>query len=248
MDITPQTQVSEIVTHHPGTTRVFQRHGIDFCCGGKRPLGEVVGEHGLDLGLIRRELDEVLTGPTGEADEVEKDWSEAPLNEVIDHIVAHYHQELREELPRLSAMAEKVLRAHGERFPTMVPPVVERLRALRTDMESHMMKEERMLFPYIAAMEQARMANRPLPQAPFGSALGPIHVMEAEHEEAGALLADMSRLTGGYVPPEGACNTFRGLFHGLAELERELHLHVHLENNILFPRALDMERRATGAA
>ena len=239
MDITPQTQVAEIVTHHPGTTRVFQRHGIDFCCGGRRPLGEVLGERGLDPVLIRRELDEVLTGP---ADEV--DWSDASLTALIDHILERYHKSLREELPRLTAMAEKVLGAHGARFPAMVLPLVERLRTLRADLESHMMKEEQILFPYVATLEKALAADRPLPRAPFGSALGPIHVMEAEHEEAGALLADMNRLTGGYVPPEGACNTFRGLLHGLAELEREMHLHVHLENNVLFPRALDLERQA----
>lgn len=243
MDITPQTQVSEIVTHYPGTVRVFQRHGIDFCCGGRRPLGEVVGERGLDLSQIRRELDEAFAGPADETD-----WSAAPLTEIVYHILERYHRGLREELPRLTAMAEKVLNAHGTRFPTLVPPVAERLRALRADLESHMMKEEQILFPYIVALEQARTAGRPLPRAAFGSALGPIHVMEAEHEEAGALLADMNRLTGGYVPPEGACNTFRGWLHGLAELEKEMHLHVHLENNILFPRALELERQAANVA
>lgn len=239
MDITAQTPVAEIVTHHPGTTRVFQRHGIDFCCGGKRPIGEVLRELGLELPAVWSELETAMAGPGDETD-----WSEAPLAEIIDHILARYHRGLREELPRLTQMADKVLNAHGAKHPEMVPPVVQRLRALRAELETHMMKEERILFPYVAALERAERSGGPVPPSPFGSVGGPITVMEAEHDHAGALLAEMNRLTHGYQPPEGACNTFRGLLHGLDELEREMHLHVHLENNVLFPRALDLERRA----
>jgi len=236
MDITPQTQVSEIVVQNPATTRVFHRHGIDFCCGGKRPLGEVCAERRLDVEQIRRELETTVP-------EEGRDWSAAPLAEIVDFILERYHAPLREELPRLAGMAQKVLRAHGDRFPEMIPPVEESLRELRADLESHMMKEERVLFPYVVALERSAAEGRALPRSPFGSVEAPIHAMEAEHEEAGRLLAEMRRLTAGYRLPEGACNTFRALFHGLEELEREMHLHVHLENHVLFPRAEALERQ-----
>lgn len=241
MDITPQTHVAEIVTHNPAATKVFHRYGIDFCCGGKRPLSDVCEERRLDVDRIRQEIESLAPGEAKE-----KDWSTAPLVEIVGHILARYHEPLRQELPRLTAMAEKVANVHGPKFPEMLPPLASRLMELRTELESHMMKEERVLFPYVVALEQARVEGRSL-RAPFGSVAGPISVMEAEHEDAGRLLAEMRSLTGGYQLPEGACNTFRALFAGLEDLEREMHLHVHLENNVLFPRAAEMEQAAAQA-
>ncbi len=239
MDITPQTHVSEIVIHNPAATRVFHRYGIDFCCGGKRPLGDVCEERRLDVEQVRQEIESLAPG---EAEE--QDWSAAPLAGIVDHILARYHDPLRQELPRLTAMAEKVVNAHGQKLPAVLPPLASRLRELRTELESHMMKEERVLFPFVVALEKSRQAGRPAPRAPFGSVDGPIAMMEAEHEDAGRLLAEMRELTGGYALPEWACNTFRALFAGLEDLEREMHLHVHLENHVLFPRAAEMESRA----
>ncbi|MFL6260238.1 MAG: iron-sulfur cluster repair di-iron protein [Thermoanaerobaculia bacterium] len=237
MDITPQTQVSEIVVHNPASTRIFHRHGIDFCCGGKRPLSEVCAERRLDVEQIRREI---AAADPGEAEE--KDWSAEPLAAIVEHILARYHRPLQEELPRLAAMAQKVNRAHGAKFPEMIPPLQQRLNELADDLEAHMIKEERVLFPYIVALEEAAAEGKVLPRSPFGTVANPIAALEADHDEAGRLLAEMNRLTGGYELPEGACNTFRALFHGLAGLEREMHLHVHLENYVLFPRAAAMER------
>jgi regulator of cell morphogenesis and NO signaling len=119
----------------------------------------------------------------------------------------------------------------------MIPQLQQCLAELAGDLTGHMLKEERVLFPYVVALEKGAVK-----ESPFGTVANPIAMMEAEHDEAGRLLAEMNRLTGGYRLPEGACNTFRALFHGLSELEREMHLHVHLENNILFPRAVGMER------
>jgi len=201
-------------------------------------LGEVCAERQLDVEQIRREI---ATLDPSEAEE--KDWSAEPLAAIVEHILARYHRPLQEELPHLAAMAQKVARAHGASFPEMIPPLQQRLSELADDFETHMMKEERVLFPYIAALEAAAIEGRSLPRSPFGTVANPIAAMEADHDEAGRLLAEMSRLTGGYQLPEGACNTFRALFHGLAELEREMHLHVHLENNVLFPRAAEMEGR-----
>jgi regulator of cell morphogenesis and NO signaling len=236
MNVTPQTQVSDIVTHNPAATKVFHRHGIDFCCGGKRPLATVCSEHGLDVNEVQREI-----AALDPRDAEERDWSEAPLAEIVDHILERYHTPLKEELPRLAEMAAKVKNAHGERFPEMVPPLAARLAELKAELELHMMKEERMLFPYVVSLEKSGGKIQP---PPFGSVAAPIAVMEAEHEDAGRLLAEMRALTGGYQLPEGACNTFRALFHGLEELEREMHLHVALENHVLFPRAAELEQRA----
>jgi regulator of cell morphogenesis and NO signaling len=233
MNVTPQTQVSDIVTHNPAATKVFHRHGIDFCCGGKRPLATVCAEHGLDVDEVQREI-----AALDPHDAEERDWSEAPLAEIVDHILERYHSPLKEELPRLTEMAAKVTNAHGDRFPEMVPPLAARLAELKTELELHMMKEERMLFPYIVSLEKAGGRT---PRPPFGSMAAPIAAMEADHEDVGRLLAEMRALTSGYQLPEGACNTFRALFHGLEELEREMHLHVALENHVLFPRAAELE-------
>lgn len=237
MEITPQTQISEIVIHNPAATRVFHRHGIDFCCGGKRPLAQVCEERRLDVDEIRREI--AALDPN---DAEERDWSATSLTEIVHHILERYHAPLKEELPRLAAMAEKVRNAHGAKFPDIVPPLANRVAELRAELESHMMKEEHRLFPYVESLERTATEA---PQAPFDSIAAPIAVMEAEHEDAGRLLAEMRSLTHGYELPAGACNTFRALYHGLAELESEMHLHVHLENYVLFPRAAELERTLT---
>lgn len=154
-------------------------------------------------------------------------WNEADLNDLIDHILEAYHRPLEEELPRLEFMARKVLNVHGEREPEMLAELLSTLLALKTELEQHMMKEETILFPMI---RKGRVAN----------ALGPISVMEAEHASAGDALARLRELTNGYQAPADACNTWRALWHGLGALEHGTHQHIHLENNILFPRALAM--------
>jgi regulator of cell morphogenesis and NO signaling len=196
MDITPDTHVAKIATRHPGTIRVFQRHGIDFCCGGKRPLADASAEHGLDLEALRRELAHAAAGP--EADE--RDWDEAPLAELVDHIVTRFHDRLREELPRLAAMADRVLTVHGEKHPDVLPALARTFHGLQAELESHTMKEEQILFPWICEMERGATS--------------------------------------------GASR--RGLYHGLAELEADTHRHIHLENNVLFPRAQQLESELTG--
>jgi regulator of cell morphogenesis and NO signaling len=139
-------------------------------------------------------------------------------------------------------MAAKVLSVHGERHPAVLPELEVPFRALRKELEMHMMKEERILFPYAVRLEETAVRGGSLAASPFGSIDAPIGAMEHEHDDAGRALARMRELTGGYVLPEGACNTFRGLYHGLEEFERALHAHIHLENNILFPRAARLER------
>jgi regulator of cell morphogenesis and NO signaling len=210
-----------------GAARVFEDLGIDYCCGGRKPLEQVCAAKGLEVGPVMERLAAAAEAPG------EEDWSKATMTELADHIEARHHAFLRAELPRLMALVEKVQRAHGQGHPEL-EGVRGAFEALSRDMYSHMEKEERVLFPALRAIE-AGAAARPLD--------GPIEQMVHEHDEAAALLREMRSLTGGFTPPMDACTSFRVLMHGLAALEKDLHRHVHKENNILFPAA----RRAAGA-
>ena len=221
MNIQPESKVGQIATEHPLATRVFARHGIDFCCGGGKPLAEVCGTKGLDAAAVVAEIEQELAAPDATAVR----WDEAPLAELIDHILATYHRPLDEELPRIEAMARKVADVHGDKRPDVLPELLAVYLGLKAELDQHMMKEEQILFPMIKN-GQGVMAG------------GPISVMEHEHESAGGALKRLRELTDGYEVPAEACNTWRALWHGLAALEESLHQHIHLENNILFPRAL----------
>lgn len=232
MHITPDTLVADIVSAEPTTIKVFQRHDIDFCCGGRRPLGLVCAERHILYEPLVSEIAAALESPARPVE----DWTTRPLAELIAHILETYHEPLREELPRLAQMAAKVVRVHGEHHPTMLPAVAAVFGELKAELESHMMKEEAVLFPAITALERA-VQHDPSANVMADALGGPIAVMEDEHARAGDALVALRGLTDGYRPPEGACHTFIGLFHGLAALERALHLHIHLENNVLFARA-----------
>jgi regulator of cell morphogenesis and NO signaling len=242
MEITSHTLVADVAATYPGTLRVFQAQGIDFCCGGKRPLAEVCDEKGLPFDDLRRDLLAAIAGTPPDG----RSWTEAPLGELVEHIVARYHVWLRQELPRLTQMMDKVLSVHGQRHPEL-PAVAHTLRALVADIEPHLMKEERVLFPFIVRLEAASSLGGVPEDGCFGSVENPIRVMEAEHEVVGDLLRHLRAHTSGFAPPEDACNTYRGLYHGLAELECELHEHIHIENNVLHPRALALEQRVLAA-
>jgi regulator of cell morphogenesis and NO signaling len=231
-----QTQtktIGEIATANPATIKVFQKHGIDFCCGGKRPLGEVCSEQGLDF----EKLQDELANAVSPAAEPVRDWSAAPLSELIDHILGTHHAYLKEELPRLEQLVERVASKHGEHHGESLSPLRAGYVALKEELDMHLQKEEMILFPYIRQAERSLATGEPLPHSCFGSVEGPIRMMEFEHDSAGEALRRMRDVTGNYNLPEDACNSYRGLFHGLQALEADLHLHIHKENNILFPRA-----------
>lgn len=233
MQITAQTNVADIAATAPATIRVFQEYQIDFCCGGKIPLAEACERHGVDAGTLLAELRaaQFTVHDPGE-------WGHASLVDLIAHIQKRYHAPLRAELPRLAEMLAKVVSRHGDRLAETLLPLEATFGLLQREMLEHMHKEDAVLFPAIIELEQGSEA-RP---GGFAWIAQPINVMEAEHESAGAALARMRELTRGYAPPADACPTFRGLYYGLAELERDMHVHVHLENNILFPRAARLTR------
>ena len=221
MTIPSDSTVGQIATEHPLATRVFHRHGIDFCCGGGKPLEEACAARGLNTDMVLEEIQKELAG----ADTQEQRWDQAPLKDLIDHILVTYHEPLREELPRLESMAGKVLEVHKEKDPETLSELLSVCVDLHAELKQHMSKEEQILFPMIRS-GQGGMAN------------GPISVMLHEHDSAATALRRLRELTRGYEVPAEACNTWRALWHGLAALEESLHQHIHLENNILFPRAL----------
>lgn len=242
MEIGSETRVADLATQHPATIRVFQRHGIDFCCGGKRPLGEVCAEQRLSLADLKQDLEHALQV----VHQPNPAWQQASLKELIGHIVERYHRPLDEELPRLDQMMQKVLRVHGERHPELAQ-VAAAFGEIVDDLGPHMLKEERVLFPYVARLEAIASSGEGLLASPFGSIQSPIGAMEAEHESVGGALGRLRGLSAGFEAPADACNTFRGLYHGFAGLERDLHEHIHIENNILFPGATRLEAELLSA-
>jgi regulator of cell morphogenesis and NO signaling len=216
---------------------VLERHGIDYCCGGNRPVDDVCREKGIEAEAL---IAEVAAAETSRITE-DRDWSKASLMDLIGHILSTHHVYLRRELPLLSQRLDAVNKAHAERHGEMLSRLSRIFSELREELESHMQKEEVVLFPFVERAEKEIVAGAQPVRPPFGAFQNPINVMEHEHQSAGNALAAMRQLTGQYELPADACNTFRALFDGLRDLERDLHIHIHLENNILFPRAVEME-------
>lgn len=233
MTITETTTIAEIAAALPSSIRVFQRRDIDFCCGSKRPLGDVCRDRGLDFTEIATEIEAAAaTAPTPD-----HDWSVEPLAALTSHIMTAYHEPLRDELRRLQAMSAKVAAVHGKRDPRLTR-IAEMVRELSSDLLLHMQKEELVLFPAIEALEGGKDPTQQID--------APISVMEHEHDDAGVMLAELRASTDGYEPPEWACTTMRALYQGLAAIEATMHVHVHLENNVLFPRALRLAHVRAG--
>jgi len=242
MNVRPETTVAEIASVLPRAIPIFQKHGIDFCCGGRRALADVCSEKGIGFEALAGEIESA----GAEIAPAAVDWTSEPLGALIDHILLRYHKTLGEELPRLAALADKVAKVHGANHPETLPQLRDTFLALKDELESHLEKEERVLFPYVRELETASRGLRPAYSVPLGLASGAIGVMEREHEGAGLALKTIHRLTACFHPPDDACGSFRALYAGLESFEADLHAHIHLENNILFPRALGMERKLSG--
>lgn len=234
----PDQTVREIAIENPATVAVFEALGIDYCCGGKRPLKEACERANVAVDRLL----ELLSGANGrESGEGAARWNDAKLADLSAHIVERHHGYVRQEAPRLEALADEVAGKHGDRSPEL-SSIRDLFAAVSQELSAHMLKEENLLFPYLCEMEAAVLGGRPIPPPFFGSVQNPIARMLADHDDAGELLAKMRALSAGYQAPEWACPSYRGLYNGLEEFERDLHQHIHLENNILFPRAVEMER------
>ena len=240
MNIDVQQTVREVALSNPEATRVFEKLGIDYCCGGGKSLAQACGAANLQVQNVVELLRSAETSAeVRQADAT--DWSAAPLADLIQHIKQTHHSYTREEITRLGPLFEKVCRVHGDKHPEL-HEIRSAFESLSHDLTTHMMKEEFVLFPFIERLEEAVIGGDLVIPAPFGSVSNPISMMKHEHETAGKLLRSMRSVSDGYKPPAQACTSYKTLYSALAEFERDLHQHIHLENNILFPRAVEMEK------
>lgn len=229
--------VREIALEMPASTRVFEEFKIDYCCGGRRPFDEACRAAGADPAIVSERIDVVL----GAASDRNPDrFTSMSLSELIRHILDEHHTFTRDEIAALRPLAAKVAMRHGENHPELV-----RLRdlfdELSEDLLQHLLKEENVLFPYVEQLGRAATNNAPLPFSCFGSVNNPVRMMMTEHDTAGDILRTMRALTLNYTLPEGACPSYTALFSRLEAFERDLHQHIHLENNLLFPKAIELE-------
>ena len=218
--------LAQLVAAKPNAARVLDRFGLDYCCHGDRTLAAACATAGVDEAVVSVRLADVDQGG-------DTAWTTLDPLALVDHIVATHHVPLREELRVLDALAEKVQAVHGERHPEL-SQVLALVAALRADLEPHLMKEERVLFPAIREVAAGRS------RFPFGPISNPIRMMTVEHDHAGQLLAQLRTVTAGYTVPHDACASYRSLYTRLEELELDIHLHIHKENHVLFPAVLRM--------
>ena len=234
--------VGELAVEVPNSIRVFEAWKIDYCCGGQTPLTDACAAVGKRVEDFIAELSRAAAVP----DTSIRDWSADTLSAMSANIISIYHTYTREELQTLAPIADKVLSVHGERRPELAE-VVSLLRDLTNDMVPHMLKEEQVLFPYVEQLEEAIAGDQPAPTPFFGTVKNPVRMMMLEHDRVGELLASLRAVTDDYTPPESACFSYRELYRRLAELEQRTHQHVHVENNIYFPRAVALEEQAGNA-
>jgi regulator of cell morphogenesis and NO signaling len=240
--ITRDDSVRDIVLRDFRAAMVFHRHGINFCCGGNVPLWSACR----DRQVPEDEVLDDLARACGEPDPVTPRFAEWEPETLIAYIVGAHHAYLRAALPAVAAHTQRLAASHGERQPEL-REVADLVETLVAELTSHMAKEENILFPYIVATADAVRRGRPRPVAPFGRIDSPLRILEAEHEVAGAAMDRIRTLTDGFTPPADACTTHRVCLQELDALQRDLRTHVHLENNLLFPRARRLASPADGA-
>lgn len=233
------SSVGSWVAQHPQTSRVFESLNIDYCCGGGKPLAQACLDRKLDPHQVLEKIEQVIH----QIDDTTQDWLTASLSDLSDHIEQTHHAYLKTELPRLNGLIAKVVNAHGATHEEL-PQIQQVFTNLRQELEPHMFQEEMVLFPAIRQLEQSQEN----PSFMFGTVANPIRAMEQEHDNAGDGLAQIRELTQEYAVPKGACNTYRAMLDGLRELELDMHQHIHKENNVLFPRAIELEESRAVAA
>jgi regulator of cell morphogenesis and NO signaling len=244
MTISATKTVRELAVEVPGATRVFEKLGIDYCCGGSAPLEEACSKAKVPISQVVESLEkaaaESAEGVAPEAGPANADWKTEPLSRLTGHVVATHHAFTRSELARLDQLLAKVCKVHGQNHPELLD-INRQFQGLQQELTMHMMKEERILFPYIEELEAAVTRKQPKPAPPFGTVQNPIRMMMTEHDSAGEALKQIRGLSSNFTPPADACISYQTLYQALLGFEADLHQHIHLENNILFPRAVGME-------
>jgi regulator of cell morphogenesis and NO signaling len=239
MSMTAEKTVRELALGNPAATRIFEKLGIDYCCGGNKSLDEVCRSANLSIDEVIDSLE--MADHSARAALTVRDWQTEPLADLVSHITNTHHKYTREEMARLVPLLNKVCSVHGKNHVEL-QHVRESFQGLVQELTTHMMKEERVLFPFIVRMEEAVIQKEPILPAPFGSVQNPVSMMEHEHDSAGNALRAMREASRGYTAPGDACISYQTLYKALADFEADLHQHIHLENNILFPRAIAMEK------
>jgi regulator of cell morphogenesis and NO signaling len=237
MKISQDTIVGDVVKFNFKTASLFQANKIDYCCGGNKPISEACLEVGANPDQLIKQL-ELLASQTDPDSEY---INNLELNVLADYIIKRHHRYVRENIPTLQKGLEKLCRVHGDNHPELFK-VKELFDGCAQAMTAHMQKEEILLFPYIVRLVEAKKAHTPLPQPPFGSVANPIGAMMAEHENEGERFMEISRLTNSYILPDGGCTTYDVTLKQLKDFQDDLHRHIHLENNILFPKSIEIEK------
>ncbi|MCO4293941.1 iron-sulfur cluster repair di-iron protein [Solitalea sp. MAHUQ-68] len=232
--------VGELVAKDFRKAEVFKKFGIDFCCGGKKSVKQVCSEKGVNYDELQTALN--ATESIGTKAENYDQWS---VEFLVDYIVNKHHTYVKDSLPVMLEFAQKVARVHGANHPENIE-IAENVHALAAELNMHLMKEERVLFPYIQQLGKLKRENKQAGTPTFGTVKNPVNMMEMEHDSAGELMQAISKLSNNYTPPADACTTYRVLYAKLKEFEDDLHNHIHLENNILFPKAIELEAELMG--
>jgi regulator of cell morphogenesis and NO signaling len=238
MSVIAGKTVGELATENFAATRVFEKLGIDYCCGGGQSVEQACRAANVRVDEVMKSIE--AAGRSTPASAEDRHWQNEPLAHLIAYIQDRHHKYTREEIARLNPLFEKVCSVHGVNHPELLK-MREIFHGLAAELTQHMMKEEMVLFPYVIRLEDAGTRKEPAPSAPFGTVKNPVAMMVHEHDSAGEALRALRQASRGYTPPEDACLSFKTLFTALAEFEADLHQHIHLENNILFPRAVDLE-------
>lgn len=238
MDTLKKRTVGEIVAEDYRTAGVFKKFGLDFCCGGGKPVDEACERKGIDVDTLLNELE----AATSEKPK-NQNYSEWSPDFLVDYIVNVHHLFVRSKLPEIEAYAKKVAKVHGSRHEEL-NEILREFMMLKDELLDHLAKEEQMLFPYIKELVKHEENGEQMERKPsFGTVENPVKMMEIEHDEAGQAMAKIQQLSNDFTPPKDACATYRVLFQNLEGFQDDLHKHVHLENNILFPKALELEKR-----
>lgn len=235
-----EKEIGQYVADDFRTAAIFSKYKIDFCCNGNRTLTEACEKKGIDSKVIMEELNQVLNSSSNETIDY-KSW---PLDLLAEYIEKKHHRYVEEKIPVLRQFLDKLCRVHGERHPELYK-INELFTSSAGELASHMKKEELILFPFIKKMVKAKLENGVVQSPQFGTVENPINMMKHEHDTEGERFREIAELTSNYNPPADACNTYKVTFAMLDEFEKDLHLHIHLENNILFPKAIQLEKQFT---
>lgn len=241
MATTTQQTIGEMAATDFRKAEVFRKYGLDFCCRGKNTLEEACDRKGVDTAQVAAEL-EAIDNHVPQSDQNFTDWE---ADKLADYIVNTHHKYVTDSHPILHEFTAKVARVHGDKHPELLE-VAHYFHEIAEELELHMQKEEHILFPYIKQLYKAKKAGVEIGRPPFGTIQNPIAMMEAEHISAGNITEKLKEITSDFTPPTDACNTYRVLYAKLDEYEKDLHKHIHLENNILFPMAIELEKELFG--